>query len=256
VTDPVQYRQAIDALPHLVWVAAPDGALEYLNRRCAEYCGVPIDDLLGWDWSWVIHPADLPNTLTVWNASVRAGTPHQVEFRLRRRDGEYRWFLARGEPVRDSQGRVERWFGTCTDIDESKRLADQLLTTRMLFRALVERSADGLALVGANGTVRYVNPLGGRLLGAPADHITGTDLWGSVAPDDRRAVCAWWERVLASPGERMATRARFLVPGAAPQPLQVLAINLLPDPEVRAVAVQLRVAEPDDSTHGRVRREQ
>jgi PAS domain S-box-containing protein len=243
VTDPVQYRQALDALPHLVWVAAPDGALEYMNRRCAEFCGVPIDDLLGWDWSWVMHPADLPNTLTVWNESIRSGTPHQAEFRLRRRDGEYRWFLARAEPVRDPHGRVERWFGTCTDIDESKRLAEQLLTTRMLFRALVERSADGLVLVGANGTVRYINPTGARLLGALADGITGTDLWGSVFPDDRREVCEWWDRVLAQPGERLAIVARFLVWGEAPRPLQVLATNLLPDPEVRAVAVEVRAVE-------------
>jgi PAS domain S-box-containing protein len=250
VTDPVLYRKALDALPHLVWVAGPDGALEYLNRRCAEYCGVPIDDLLGWDWSWVMHPADLPNTLAVWNASVRAGTSHEVEFRLRRCDGDYRWFLARAEPVRDPQGRIERWFGTCTDINESKRLADELLTTRTLFRALVERSADGLVLVGANGTVRYINPLGARLLGAPVDNITGTDLWGSVCSDDRREVCTWWERVLANPGESLATITRFLVPGGALRPLQVLGTNLVPDPEIRAVAVQLRPVEGDASAHG------
>jgi PAS domain S-box-containing protein len=243
VTDPTHYRHALDALPHLVWVAGPDGALEYLNRRCAEYSGVPIDDLLGWDWGWIIHPSDLPTTLAVWTESVRTGTPHEVEFRLRRHDGEYRWFLARAEPVRDGDGRVTQWFGTCTDVDESKRLADQLRAARMLFRALVERSEDGLVLVGADGTVRYANPLAVRLLGARADDLVGTDLWGSVAPDDRGPAVAWWERVLTRPGERLAAPVRFLAAGGAVRPLRVLATNLIPDPDVRAVALQLREGE-------------
>ncbi len=240
VTDPAQYRHALDALPHLVWVAAPDGALEYLNRRCVDYTGVPIDDLLGWDWGWVTHPSDLPNTLAVWTAGLRAGTPVELEFRLRRRDGEYRWFLSRAEPVRDDDGRVIRWFGSCTDIDESKRLADQLRAVRMLFRALVERSEDGLVLLGADGTVRYANPPAARLLGARAEDVVGTDLWGSVAAADRSAVCAWWERVLARTGERLTTTVRFQTREGAERPLIALATNLLPDPEVRAVSLQLR----------------
>jgi PAS domain S-box-containing protein len=239
VTDPAAYRQALDALPHLVWVAAPEGALEYLNRRCAEYTGVPIDDLMGWDWGWVMHPSDLPGTLAVWNASLRAGTPHEVEFRLRRDDGEYRWFLCRAEPIRDGDGIVTRWFGTCTDVDESKRAADQLRAVRTLFRALVERSEDGFALVGADGTVRYANPLAARLLGFQVDDLTGTDLWCSVDPEDRQAVSIWWERVLATPGERLATTVRFLTWGGASRPLRALGTNLLPDPDVRAVAVQM-----------------
>lgn len=243
--DLTNYRHALDALPHLVWVAGPDGALEYLNRRCAEYTGVPIDDLLGWDWGWVIHPSDLPNTLTVWNASIRAGTSHEVEFRLRRGDGEYRWFLARAEPVRDADGQILRWFGTCTDIDESKRLAERLRGSQMLFWALVERSEDGFALIGADGTVRYANPTAARLLGTRPEDLIGTDMWGSVAPDDRPAVCAWWERVLVAPGERLATTARFLAWGGASRPLNVFCTNLLPDPEVRAVTVQLRAADAE-----------
>lgn len=243
MTDPVAYRQALDALPHLVWVAGPDGALDYLNRRCAEYTGVPIDDLLGWDWGWVIHPSDLPATLTVWNASIRTGVPHEIEFRLRRKDGEYRWFLSRAEPVRNSDGHVTRWFGTCTDVDESKRAGDQLRVVRGLFRALVERSEDGFTLVGADGTVRYANPVAARLLGFRVDDLTGTDLWCSVDPADRQTVATWWERLLACPGERLTMSVRFLTWGGSSRPLQVLGTNLLPDPEVRAVAVQLREVE-------------
>lgn len=243
VSDLTSYRLALDTLPHLVWVASPDGSLEYLNRRCGEYTGIPLDDLLGWDWGWVLHPADLPNTLAVWAESIRTGTTHEVEYRLRRHDGEYLWFLARAEPARDADGRVVRWFGTCTNIDEAKRTADQFRAARLLFRALVERNQDGLALVGADGTVRYANPVAARLLGFPSDDLTGTDLWGSVHGDDRRAVRVWWETVLASPGQRLATTTRFLQRDGTPVRVMVLGSNLLPDPDVRAVSVQLQVAE-------------
>jgi PAS domain S-box-containing protein len=251
VIDPVHYRHALDTLPQLVWMAGADGTVEYLNRRCAEYTGLPIDDLLGWDWSWIVHPSDLPETLRVWNESIRAGTPHTIEFRLRRNDGEYRWFLVRAEPVRDADGRVLRWVGTCTDIDETRRLADQLRLTRMMFRALVERGEDGFALVGADGTVRYANPAAGRLLDFSSDDLAGTDLWGSVYPADRQEVCGWLERVLANPGQRLAVTVRFTQRGGAPRWMEVMGTNLLPDPDVRAVTVQLRAMDgtqspPDD----------
>jgi PAS domain S-box-containing protein len=245
VSTPPPYAHALDALPQLIWVAAPDGTLEYLNRRCADYSGLPIDDLLGWDWGWVVHPADLPATLGAWNRSLRDGTPHEVEFRLRRRDGEYRWFLARAEPARDADGAVVRWFGTCTDIDAARRAADRLRGVRLLFRGLVERSHDGEVLVGPDGTVRYANPAAARLLGFAADELTGTDLWGSLHPDDRTPLGAWFERVLASPGRRLATAARFALRDGTARRVEVLAVNLLPDPDVRAVAVRLRAADGD-----------
>lgn len=245
VTDPAHSRQAIDALPHIVWVAGPDGAVEYVNRRAAEFAGLPLDDLLGWDWGWVIHPADLPETLAAWDRSVRTGVPFEVEYRIRRADGEYRWFLVKAEPVRAADGRVVRWFGTCTDVDESRRVADELRQVRALFRALVERSEDGAALVGPDGAVRYANPATERLLGFPPEELAGTDLWGSVHPHDRAEVGRWLERVVASPGLRLAVTVRFARPGGRPRWVEVLGTNLMPDPDVRAIAVQLRAVEGD-----------
>src|SRR4051812_14703010 len=103
-TDPGRYAPALDALPVLAWVARADGSLEYLNRRCLDYAGLALDDLLGWDWGWVVHPADLPDNLVAWNAALQAGTPFAVEQRFRRADGRFRWFATRAEPVRDAGG--------------------------------------------------------------------------------------------------------------------------------------------------------
>jgi PAS domain S-box-containing protein len=243
VTNPLQYRLALDALPQLVWVAGPDGTLEYLNRRCAEYSGLAIDDLLGWDWSWVVHPSDLPETLRIWNGAIQTGIPHELEQRLRRHDGEYRWFLCRGEPVRDATGAIVRWYGTCTDIDATRRLLDQLRGVRLLFRALVERCEDGFVLAGSDGTVRYANVAGACLLGYTPEELTGTDLWGSVHAEDRAKLMTWLGRLTASPGQRAAIAVRFAQRDGTARRLAVFGTNLLPDPDVRGITVQLRAVQ-------------
>jgi PAS domain S-box-containing protein len=243
VTNPIHYRLALDALPQLVWVAGPDGTLEYLNRRCAEYSGLAIDDLLGWDWSWIVHPSDLPETLRLWNLAIRTGTPHSAEQRLRRHDGEYRWFLCRGEPVRDTNGTILRWVGTSTDVDESRRLSDQLRGVRMLFRALVERCADGFVLAGSDGTVRYANSAAASLLSYTSEELNGTDLWCSVHPDDRSELTDWLVRLVISAGACMAITVQFVQRGGKPRQLEVIGTNLLPDPDVRGIAIQLRAVE-------------
>jgi PAS domain S-box-containing protein len=250
VTNPLYYRHALDALPQLVWVASPDGTLEYLNRRCAEYSGLAIDDLLGWDWGWVVHPSDLPNTLRIWNASVRNGTPSELEQRLRRHDGEYRWFLCRGEPVRDEDGAILRWVGTCTDIEDYRRALDQTRGVRTTFRALVERSQEGLILAGADGTVRYANPSAAELLDYPPDELSGTDVWGSVHPDDRANLLRWLEKLTASPGQRLCICLRFTQRRGEPRCLEVQGTNLLPDPDVRGVALQLCPAKAASNAPG------
>lgn len=242
---PFDTRHALDALPLLAWVAGPDGTLEYLNRRCAEYTGLPIDDLLGWDWGWVVHPADLPETMAVWSKSIREGVPHSVEMRLRRCDGAYRWFLSRAEPDRAAGGEVRRWFGTCTDVDDLKHRADAGHGPRAMFRALVERSLDGMLLVGPDGAVRVGNAAAARLLDLAPGDLTGADLWDAVHPPDRDELRRWLERVLTSPGQRLGVSVRFAQQAGPPRWVEVMATNLLPDPDVRAVAVQLRAIDGD-----------
>ena len=242
---PFYSRHALDALPQLVWVAGPDGTIEYLNRRCAEYSGLPLDDLLGWDWSWLVHPSDLPETLSTWAAAVRSGMPHELEHRLRRRDGQYRWFLVRAEPVRNTDGTVLHWLGTCTDVDDIRRRADGAQGAQMMFRALVERSFDGMALVGVDGAVLFANAAAARLLEFSSGDLTGTDLWGSVHPSDRNELRQWLTRVQASPGERLEIAVRFTRRAGPPRWVEVMATNLMPDPDVRALAVQLRSVDGD-----------
>jgi PAS domain S-box-containing protein len=120
ITERKRWRSLTEALPQLVWAATPDGACDYFSAQWTEYTGVPEAGLLGWRWMEVLHPDDRENTRQVWADSVAGRRPYDVEYRVRRHDGAYGWFKTRGTPIRDSAGRIIKWFGTCTDITESE----------------------------------------------------------------------------------------------------------------------------------------
>src|SRR5262245_2593922 len=111
-------RSAIDGIPGLVGVLAPNGDVEAVNRQILEYCGQSLEELKNWGTNGTIHPEDLPHVAEVFTNSIAAGIPYQIEQRLRRFDGEYRWFDNRGVPVRDDSGRIVRWYVLLTDIDD------------------------------------------------------------------------------------------------------------------------------------------
>ena len=118
-----RYRFLAESIPQQIWTAQPDGRLDYVNQRTVEYFARAEDEIVGESWQQVIHPDDLPACLERWQQSLKSGEIYEVEFRLRRgADGDYRWHLGRALPMRDADGRIIRWFGTNTDIDDQKRL--------------------------------------------------------------------------------------------------------------------------------------
>lgn len=138
-----QLRVLADAVPDIVWSTTPDGEVEYFNERWREYTGIPASESTGWQWAAVIHPDDVERTAATWRHSVATGAPYQIDYRLRRHDGEFRWFMGRGLPVRGADGRVTRWFGTCTDVHEERLLQEQrqaLLESERAARTGTERA--------------------------------------------------------------------------------------------------------------------
>jgi len=117
-----RYRFLAEAIPVQIWTATPDGALDYVTQRVADYFGVTTQQVLGEGWQHVIHPDDLPNAVERWTHALSTGEPYEVEFRLRGADGSYRWHIARALPQLDASGKVVHWFGTNTDIEAQKRL--------------------------------------------------------------------------------------------------------------------------------------
>lgn len=117
-----RYRTLAEALPQLVWTSLPDGTCDYLSSQWVAYTGIPAADQLGFRWlDLVMHPDDRERTYQAWMAAVADQAPYDLEYRLRRHDGVYRWFRTRGTPLRDAQGNIRKWFGTCTDVEEPRQ---------------------------------------------------------------------------------------------------------------------------------------
>jgi PAS domain S-box-containing protein len=111
-------RSAIDGIPGLVGVLGPNGDVEAVNRQILAYCGQPLEELRNWGTNGIVHQDDLPHVAEVFSKSIASGIPYQIEQRMRRFDGEYRWFDNRGVPVRDQSGRIVRWYVLLTDIED------------------------------------------------------------------------------------------------------------------------------------------
>lgn len=117
----LRFRTLADAMPQMVWSTRPDGYHDYFNARWYDYTGVPAGSTDGAEWNGMFHPDDQQTAWDHWNRSLETGQPYEIEYRLRHCSGEYRWVLGRALPIRDAEGNIARWFGTCTDIHERKQ---------------------------------------------------------------------------------------------------------------------------------------
>ena len=115
-----RFRTLADAMPQMVWSTLPDGYHDYYNARWYEFTGVPAGSTDGEAWNGMFHPDDRERAWAVWRHSLTTGDPYEIEYRLRHADGSWRWVLGRALPIRDAEGAITRWFGTCTDIHEQK----------------------------------------------------------------------------------------------------------------------------------------
>jgi PAS domain S-box-containing protein len=124
-------EEQFETIPSMLWSASPTGEITHLNQRVLEYSGLSYQDFLSLGWKCFIHPDDFEDTVKAFFWAIKTGEPYSATHRLRRRDGEYRWHHASGEPLRDSDGRIIQWYGLSVDIDERKRAEDHLRDTRI-----------------------------------------------------------------------------------------------------------------------------
>ena len=141
-----QFRAIADSMPQMVWSTLPDGFHDYYNARWYEFTGVPEGSTDGDAWNGMFHPDDQARAATLWRRCLETGEPYEIEYRLRRHDGVYRWTLGRARPIRNDAGEITRWFGTCTDIDDLKR-SDQ--AKELLSQELSHRIKNIFAVVSA-----------------------------------------------------------------------------------------------------------
>ena len=138
------FRTLADTLPHMVWSTLPDGYHDYYNARWYEFTGVPAGSTDGEEWNGMFHPDDQERAWAVWRTSLRTGDPYHIEYRLRHHSGEYRWTIGRALPLRDEDGRIIRWIGTCTDVHEAKQYAEK---NEILTRELSHRIKNIFAVI-------------------------------------------------------------------------------------------------------------
>ncbi|MEP7117096.1 MAG: PAS domain S-box protein [Acidobacteriota bacterium] len=186
-----QFRGLTNAIPNLVWACSPAGANTFHAPQWETVTGQSVAEGLGFGWTEMLHPDDRAAATCEWERAVATGTSYQFEYRLRTRDGTYRWFLARGEGLRDDTGEVAQWIGTSTDIHHVKTLEMELraaeaalLQNTALFTRLVDQAPTGMYVVDAEFRLQQVNALAAPVFGS-LDPLIGRDfaevmrtLWG------------------------------------------------------------------------------
>lgn len=143
-THEAEWRTLVETLPQIVWITRPDGWHEHFNRQWLEFTGLSLEASLGDGWNPPFHPEDRPVARKLWEDATSSGTAYEIEYRLRRHDGTYHWMLGRALPLRDRDGNIVKWFGTCTDIEELK--AAQAHVAELVVE--LERRADHDPLTG------------------------------------------------------------------------------------------------------------
>jgi len=150
-------RKIIDTIPTLAWCSLPDGTGIFWNRRWHEYTGLSLEVVRGWGWQKAIHPEDLKEITDKWLGFLASGQPGEVEGRLRRFDGVYRWFLFRAEPLRDESGHIVNWYGTDTDIDDLKCAEAMLRQDERELRQLIDLLPQHVVVMDKDGTLLQAN---------------------------------------------------------------------------------------------------
>jgi PAS domain S-box-containing protein len=185
-------RLIVDSIPGLIATFTPAGELEFVNRPSLDYFGRTFEELQGWASGGMTHPEDLPHALECFSQSIASGDPFGFEVRARRYDDAYRWFQARGCPLRDSNGHIVRWYCLLIDIDDRKRVEEALRESERRFRLLVE-TIPALVWVGnPDGELGYLNERAVEYLGHTVKSLAGGRWIELVDPDHRDATLRRW----------------------------------------------------------------
>ena len=171
-----QLQKIIDTVPSFLWTSFPDGSKEYLNKRWYEYTGLSLEEGKGWGWKVVVHPDDLDRLIREWLALVEARKPGELETRIRRYDGEYRWFLIRIVPQLDAEGKVVRWFGSNTDIEDRKRAEQKLLEEESELRRITDAIPQTIVVQDPSGHPLYANQAALDYTGLTMQDVVTSDL--------------------------------------------------------------------------------
>jgi formate hydrogenlyase transcriptional activator len=175
----------IDMVPSFLWTSLPDGSKEYLNKRWYDYTGLSLEEGEGWGWKVVVHPEDLDRLVQEWLAILESRKPGELETRIRRYDGVYRWFLIRVVPLLDAQGKVVKWFGSNTDIEDRKLAEEKLRQEERELRQITDAIPHNIVVMEPDGTRLYANRAFLEYTGIKPEDVNSDSFHAEkVHPDD------------------------------------------------------------------------
>jgi PAS domain S-box-containing protein len=204
-------RLIVDSIPGLVATLTPAGEVEVVNNQVLGYCGRTLEELKQWATSDTVHPEDLPRAIGVITQSMASGDPYEIEERIRRFDGVYRWFQVRGLPLRDSNGRIVRWYVLLTDIDARKRAEEALKGSERNLKLIIDTIPVLAWSARPDGSAEFFNQHYLDFVGLSAEQARNWGWTVAVSPDDLSGLAATWQRIMASqaPGETEARLRRY-----------------------------------------------
>jgi len=198
----------IDTIPTLAWCNLPDGSNEFLNKGWHEYTGLSHEESHGWGWQVAFHPEDLPPLMEKWQKMLVSGESDEIEARLRRHDGVYRWFLIRAQALRSDSGEIVRWYGTSTDIEDRKRAEEAQRTSEHNLAAIINTIPTTAWTARPDGYCDFLNQGWVDYTGLTAEKAQGWGWAEAIHPDDRKQLVEDWQSSLGS-GIPVDTEARI-----------------------------------------------
>lgn len=198
-------RAVLDTMPQIVWTTRPDGHHDYFNQRWFEFTGRTSEQSEGAGWNPVLHPEDRQKAWDAWSKALISGDPYEVEYRFRSRDGNYRWFIGRAVALRDADGKIERWFGTCTDVHELKLAEKRLNSNEERLRLALEAGKVGTWVWLLRDGVAHADEQTAAMYGIDPEIAANGAPFGlllpAVHPEDRPKIRAMMAQAATEGGE-------------------------------------------------------
>jgi PAS domain S-box-containing protein len=187
-------RQIIDSIPGLVWTMTATGEVELVNQQMLDYFGRTPDQLA--DWALLVHPDDRPSVVDRWHQTIETGQPYDIQHRLRRADGVYRWFQSRGLPQRDGKGSILRWYNLLTDIDDGKRAEEALRSDEHRLRQILHNIPGPVSIMNAAGELEFVSRQSIQYFGKTAEELNHWATSDGIHPEDLPRMIQAWKQAI------------------------------------------------------------
>lgn len=244
---PADFARLAESMPFIVWTATPDGAVDYFNLAFTEYTGQSPDLLLADGWLTVLHPEDVPLVLARWESSLASGSPYEVDFRIRRADGEYRWHRVQARAETSEKGKVVRWWGSGVDIHELHLLRAQAATLAEEREAILESIVDGVLTLDRDFRFTYLNSNAEKLTERTRDELIGKIFWDAFPETRGSDLLEMFQRVVETrTPERIedygAPMRRWFEVSANPTP-DGLTVYLRDITQMKSLSDQLAIAQ-------------